>query len=387
MELKFVLPALLLIPTSCFSVKYFSFGNLDNDSPGHSFATLVSAPDESLPESFTLCSTHLQQKLDGRGFYYITDENNKPWLTFRWKLRFGKVDFKIYFGSQPPSILYVDDVDEIVPNNWYNVCLAVDIITGKISLAVNGRLLFQRMSLKDIPTPLKLSTSLKDRLHIGLWYHYGKSTPLEQFFGSVSNIQIHRGGTDTLENILKVACYQQGDFLAWENMKWKHTGKHVEENEIEQNYLCSRNTTLDVAFPVKQAQRDSVRTCQKLGHGSMRYKTSKTELTRFMAWFEGAVPEPMGWCRYIWTPFSDAGEEGHYVSLDIGEDAKFLPWALSMPIKGGRENAIAIDVSFGENPYMTALGDYLNCFACTVKANFSARIYGACHSSFIGRLI
>ena len=200
MEHKFVLPGLLLIPTACFAVKYFSFGNLENDSAGHSFATLVSAPDESLPASFTLCSSHQQQKLDGRGFYYLTDENKKPWLTFRWKLKFGKVNFKIYFGSQ--SIHYVDDVDEIVPNNWYNVCLAVDILTGKISLAVNGRLLFQRMSLKDIP--LKLSTGLKDRLHIGIWYNYGESAPLEQFFGSVSNIQIHHGGTETLENILKV---------------------------------------------------------------------------------------------------------------------------------------------------------------------------------------
>ena len=374
---------LLLISTACSAIKYFSFGNLEEDSSGHSFATLVSAPNESLPASFTLCSSHKQYKLDGRGFYYITDDNKKPWMTFRWKLRFGKMDFKIYFGSEPPAILYIDDADEIVPNNWYNVCLAVDILTGKISLAVDGRLLFHRVFLKEMPSAL--SDGLKDRLHIGVWYHYGDSDPLEQFFGSVSNIQIHHGGTETLENLLKVACYQQGEFIAWQNMKWMQTGKHVEENEIEQNDLCSRNATLDVAFPIKQDQRDSVRTCQKLGHGSMTYKTSRTELTTFLAWFEGAVPQDS--CRHIWTPFSDAAKEGNFISLDNGEDAKFLPWALSLPIRGGRENAIAIDVSQGENPYITTLGDYLNCFACTIKANFSARIYGACHSSFIGRLI
>ena len=128
-----------------------------------------------------------------------------------------------------------------------------------------------------------------------------------------------------------------------------------------------------------------MRMCQKLGHGSMTYKTSKKELTTFLAWFEGTVPQ--GSCRYIWTPFSDAAEEGHFISLDDGEDAKFLPWALSLPKRGRGEHAIAIDVSHEEKPYITTLGDYHNCFACTIRANFSARIYGACHSSLIGTLI
>ena len=383
MNHRVVLPGLLLISTACSAIKYFSFGNLEYDSAGHSFATLVSAPNESLPTSFTLCSSHKPYKLDGHGFYYITDENHNPWMTFRWKLKFGKGYFKIYFGYHPPSILYTNDVDKIVPNNWYNVCLAVDILTGKISLAVNGRLLFHRVSLKEMPP--ELPAGLNDRLHIGVWYHYSESDPLEQFFGSVSNIQIHHGGTETLENLFESACHQQGDFLAWQDMKWKRTGKHIEEKEIEQNILCSMNATFDVAFPVKQSQRDSVRTCQKLGHGSMTYKTSGTELTKFLAWFKGALSQDS--YRYIWTPFSDATKEGHFISLDNGEDTRFLPWSLSLPIRGGRENAIAIDVYKGENPYITTLGDYLNCFACTIKANFSARIYGACHSSFIGRLI
>ena len=64
--------ALLFLPLASSAVKYFTFGNLEAGEVNQSYATLASAPTESLPEAFTVCSSHKQDKLDGRGFYFIT---------------------------------------------------------------------------------------------------------------------------------------------------------------------------------------------------------------------------------------------------------------------------------------------------------------------------
>ena len=128
----------LLIPRACSAIKYFTFDNVDSSE--HSFASLVSAPNESLPESFTLCSSHVQNKLDGRGFFYLTDQNNRPWLTFRWMLKFGKLIFRIYIGNDPPSMLQIDNAEHFVLNSWNYVCIALETKSGQISVSVNGNL-------------------------------------------------------------------------------------------------------------------------------------------------------------------------------------------------------------------------------------------------------
>ena len=202
----------LLIPTDCSAIKYFTFDNVDSSE--HSFASLVSAPNESLPESFTLCSSHVQNNLDGRGFFYLSDQNNRPWLTFRWVLKFGKLIFRIYIGNDPPSMLQIDNAEHFLLNSWNHVCVALDNNSGQISVSVNGNFAVVKMSPKDIP----VCNSLKNRLHVGI---SGKSGHLEQFSGSVSNIQIYHGGSDTLGNIFEKACVQQGDYFAWEDMVWK----------------------------------------------------------------------------------------------------------------------------------------------------------------------
>ena len=367
----------LLIPTDCSAIKYFTFDNVDSSE--HSFASLVSAPNESLPESFTLCSSHVQNKLDGRGFFYLSDQNNRPWLTFRWVLKFGKLIFRIYIGNDPPSMLQIDNAEHFLLNSWNHVCVALDNNSGQISVSVNGNFAVVKMSPKDIP----VCNSLKNRLHVRI---SGKSGHLEQFSGSVSNIQIYHGGSDTLGNIFEKACVQQGDYFAWEDMVWKKTGQQIKEREIEQKNLCSSSASFDVAIAEGQPLRDSVKTCQKLGHGSMTFASNKTELTRFLNWFKKAVPQ--GTCPYIWTPFSDVIKEGHYVNVDTNVKATFLPWAFSIPKNTGSDRtAVAIDVTLGAQPYVSAVEDYLDCFACTLRTNFSARIYGACHSSFVGRWI
>ena len=90
----------------------------------------------------------------------------------------------------------------------------------------------------------------------------------------------------------------------------------------------------------------------------------------------------------LYLDTSDVIKEGHYVNVDTNVKATFLPWAFSIPKNTGSDRtAVAIDVTLGAQPYVSAVEDYLDCFACTIRTNFSARIYGACHSSFVGRWI
>ena len=112
----------------------------------------------------------------------------------------------------------------------------------------------------------------------------------------------------------------------------------------------------------------------------MVYATSQSKLAAFLEWFKKSVPEDV--CRYIWTPFFDVANDGRFFSLDENKMATFLPWAESLTHE---QRAIAIDITLGSNPYVATVGNYLDCFACTIKTNFSARIFGACQSSFIGR--
>ena len=101
----------------------------------------------------------------------------------------NQVDIKVYLGSEPPvSEAYVGKLDEPNLNIWYSACLALDTSRGEVSLAVNGKLLSNKILLGNVE-PQRLTT-LQGRLHIGAWYQHSTESR-QQFFGSISNIQVY----------------------------------------------------------------------------------------------------------------------------------------------------------------------------------------------------
>ena len=57
-----------------------------------SFATVTSVPEEKLPDSFIICSTTRQTKIDGKRPFVLYGEDNNPWLAFSfWRSDSGVV--------------------------------------------------------------------------------------------------------------------------------------------------------------------------------------------------------------------------------------------------------------------------------------------------------
>ena len=99
------------------------------------------------------------------------------------------MDIKVYLGSeQPVGEAYLGDIDEPNLDIWYSACLALDTSRGELSLALNGNLLSDKISLENFDS--QRPTTLQGRFYIGACYQHSTETK-HQFSGSISNIQVY----------------------------------------------------------------------------------------------------------------------------------------------------------------------------------------------------
>ena len=180
------------------SVKVFNFQDAvsANGQGELSYATLVEGSREELPESFILCTSHKQARWHGRGHFLVTGSQGKPWLTLRWELEFGQVIVKVELVSE--LVIRLGVVDEPKLNFWNTACLAVETGRGLLALTVNQKLVANQTCSRNLKSTRPLT--LNDRLTAGMSYNGNKLVPKEQYQGSISNIQVHKGGLNELVN-------------------------------------------------------------------------------------------------------------------------------------------------------------------------------------------
>ena len=270
-------------------------------------------------------------------------------------------------------------VEELKLNFWNTACLAVETGSGLLSLTVNQKLVASQTISKIIKSTRRIN--LNGRLTIGMSYNVNNLVPMEQYQGSISNIQVHKGGFHELVKLQSEKCDKPGDYLTWKNMTWTLTGRENIITEVHES-VCDTAETYDIAFPAGLPQGAALRTCSKLGEGNMTTIRDEGALMNYIQWFRLMVGE--GRCNYIWTPHSDEKIESVFINMNTGTEAEFLPWYPTDPDGDISENSVAIKTKGGSKSYIDVTSRYSNCFSCSLKSSLTFIWMGACIHTHLG---
>ena len=205
----------------------------------------------------------------------------------------------------------------------------------------------------------------------------------QQFYGSVTNINIYHGGDDDqLPAMSRNPCElpSGGDFLAWDNMAWNLTGKDIKEYDESQETICYEKSTYNVPLPIKMTWPETKQSCNNLGNGLITSSLTEEELITFTTWFT----KVHGPCLDIWTPFTDESEEGIFIDTNTGKTIDYLPWMSGQPNGGTLQNIVVLKAT-AEGPQYHDLnpGSYF-CGSCTLDKTTIFSLWGRCQNTYLG---
>ena len=371
-------------------IKYYSFRPSKTTSVISS-ATLTNSPVSELPDIFVLCTSHMEERLEGNGYFQMYGEDGRPWLSMSLKEQgnTGSVNLWAYLGAGTKTKSYIlGQIPQARPKMWYHICVSVDTHNGTLEAAVNGNRLTQEINTKKESLLTNKPNRLLNRFAIGISLDMGPHKEL-QLYGSVSNIQVF--SQDPGQDLTRLSgspCATTGDLLTWEDMEWNTTGDGVSEGESGYTvcHAHEANDTL-LAIPFGMEQEEAIRVCQKL-RGSL-YQVPESSiwggqtftLSNFTEWFDRTTS---GSCEMIWTPISDEKEEGIFVNLEDSKEAKYLPWYDGQPNGGTLENSVVIWPNVGANPYVDVSFDTAACSLCYLRVDLTLSLRGVCKHTLMG---
>ena len=233
---------------------------------------------------------------------------------------------------------------------------------------------------------VELLSSKPSRLNLTIGLVDHSWLPKQQFPDSVTNINIfHTSQERVLEQMSSNPCKfaASGDFMDWAETTWNKTGKGPKELDFTEDTVCNKNPFYKIPLPTEMTWPETKQTCNNLGHANITESFSKDDLDKFMIWF---IREH-GPCQDIWTPLTDQGEEGVFVSANSGQEANYIPWMYGQPNGGNIQNHLAIrrtqggaNNSFG---YYDAKASNRFCSSCTLDKTTVFTLWGRCEFTFL----
>ena len=366
--MEFMLLSLFLHPVHL--VKIFTF---DASSDGQlSFSTLKNKTMSPLPEIFTLCSSFKETSIDGSSFFTIYGEDGKHWLSLSNWVTQKKITIWVKVSTVFKKIKLLKT---FMMNFWINVCIFVDVNSGDLSISLNGE---HPISFKFPELRMQRPKTLENKIFLGLSKNQVSEGQL-QFIGSVANVNVFASkDAKDIVNLSENLCDQMGDIINPQT-EWVNIGL-VKENEEESWEICNKNQTYRVAIPAQMNWNEALQICNKLGSGNVTQCINPEDTEYTISLFEAMNTS----CENIWTPFTDEGTEGQFVSAISGKFGTYLPWVLTEPDGAEEENHVAIDIS--SRGYLDTDSNYLFCVPCDLHVRLEFSLVGVCKDTYFGKL-
>ena len=341
---------------------------------------LSSASDEDLPDSFVLCSSHKQKKVDGKTPFTLYGEDGSPWLAFSIWLWNSKV--VLFADVQRGTWLRFHEISPPWTHVWLHVCAAVDTMTGNLTLSLNGKEAMTKHSekLKTNKPPL-----LNGHLSLGMTNSSRLSTRsggIRQFYGSITNLNILLCQQRTnVQELTKKPCYIRGDFLAWSDMRFSESN-NFKMKEVE--WECEEQENMrEVRLPIMTSWLEANKTCTTLGNGHLSQLDSKDNKQCWSKRTERIKPE--GICNKFWLPISDDAEEGFFRNTVTKKIERLLPWKFGAA-QGGRDyNFVGMAWEGYKWQFHDLSGNESMCVVCDICVKAIFKLRGLCTTSFFGK--
>ena len=353
-------------------IKYFTFEPYTNGTL--SYATLQGPPNSKLPDSFVLCTSHLETSIDGSSFITVVGDDGQPWLSLSiWSDRGYPVlwlkKWKIWFE--------IMNIEEFWLNFWIHICMKVNNESGDIVIYVNGE---SPISTNVVDLRIQKPDIITGKLLLGL-SDQGRPGDPKQFVGSVTNVKLFEdNGTTNIQKITKDLCVQHGEIVT-ANSTWFKQGP-VKESTADIWEVCYEQLTYRVAIPVPTDFIEGLEICTKLGSGNMVELKNVEDMEHTLALFENQNSS----CEYIWTPLTDEEVEGQFKNIETGTLASYLPWQSWSPSGLEKQNNVILDLAsklYEDQPGIV----HNTCNACDLSVSTTFSLNGVCKDTYMSKNI
>ena len=341
----------------------FTFnGTSPTSTPTPSYAHLVN--DVDLSDSFTLCTSVKQARFNDVGFYVISGEDSKEWLTAQFSKFIDETWLTIWWDE---AHYRVGKLQNPMLDIWYYTCLNFDLMTSEIEANVDRQLIGKVQGIGITNKPDKLT------IKIGLGHNN------EQFHGSITNIKILE--LVKASNTLSSPCKQeQDDILSWSPENWSLVGTQWSLIEEFEDQVCGSRDFYNLAISSKMTLDESLEICEhKLNKSIIPYEHDKDAFHRYVAWH---LETTGGVCPYIWTPLTKLESEGLFLDRNNNNETKIQNWAKGQPNGGKYENFVVIAATLGALADAEAEASF--CSTCRISNMLLLQLDGRCEYSLIG---
>ena len=336
-----------------------------NDVP--SLATLANDPRAALPESFTICSDIMSVFSTKRNylmFFNLLGRDGEPFLSAIM------VDGKFFTTRVAKGKTAI-----VFPNKWVRSCMAIHTVSGIIQWVVDGSLV-ENNTIDALKGP-KVPIDLNGRIILGArkvskksWYVLSNKLTNLNIFSCLLLLELMQRRTNG-EDI----CLEEGDYLAWSEMKWDLQGRATIE-KIRKEELDTK--PLVNLYSARVPMRDCKHFCENLGT-QMPSVFNTTELGRFT---EFCREKMIDLSHGIWLAADDTDEEGVWRDSLTGQPLKYTPpWEGTEPNGGTAQNCAAfqgcgwVDIPCDRRYYCP----------CHSQPRPSLKFLGLCKETFIDR--
>ena len=352
----------------CKVVQLFPVFTFNGTSPTSnanlSYAYLVN--DLDLLDEFILCASVKQARFDDVGFYVISGNDSKEWLTTQLSTWSDDIWLTIWWDE---SAYWVGKLQDPMLNIWHHICLRFDLMTNEIEASVNGQLVGRIVGKNISNKPDNV------RIKIGLGHDNG------QFLGSITNIKVMEKGNTF--NTSSMPCkHRQSNILSWSPENWTLVGSQWSLIEEFEDRVCVPNDFYDLAIPSKMTIHESMDICRhKLNNSIIPFEQDNEQFLRYVAWhvkITGAA------CPFIWTPLTKMTSEGLFFNMNNNNETTIQNWARGQPNGGKNENHVVIKVV--HRALADASQDDKFCSSCRISNMLLLQLDGRCEHSLIGNV-
>ena len=237
-----------------------------------------------MPRDFTLCIAFRVEtwytEFTGSFMYVLKDKNGKSWSYIMVGMG-SPVQHKTIYAVSMGKVWFEVKTDSLLfPTVWTRMCLSNDAGSGRVRLAVDGKIwmdeIYPDALEEDVNRPLDLD------MDVG----YRSRAPSLEFVGEFVDLNIFSSALSTTRMIAltqagSAECGSPGDFLNWAEPSWQkfsplenasdsvwylHSQARLMDVE-ELDGPCHRQSVYNVFTVTFKAHSDCMHHCQKIGQG------------------------------------------------------------------------------------------------------------------------
>ena len=290
-------------------------------------AVLTHDPIGNLPKSFTICATMMITSIfqnDQFSFFSVlAADSDHTLIPTRLEIIKTSEGIETRYNSYRHWKELEGDGKELhaFSHQWIKRCGSYNLVSGLYQVVIDGVLVVNvtvpSKSLEQWPT------DLSGKLVIGSYYSPGGHWRAAK--NKVTNVNIYSEAHSVeamRQNTLGGECSEEGDYLAWRDMKWTFYGEAVIDT-INAEEPCLGDPDM-IIFDGSMNHLKCMQLCENIGARAPSILTVEEWLRvkRFVGRYDGFV---------VWVAISDEEKEeewrDHYTGKIMNHSEAWFPWA------------------------------------------------------------